>query len=177
MSARRVILFHGTGATPETCWYPWIAERLRARGYLVEVPHHPGINVDPIAEFLPGLLAAHTFDDETILIGHSGGAALLLAVLEHVEVVVPQAILVAGYATPPNDEDEPVLQETYDWNRIRSHVQDLWFLNSVTDMFGCDADHGRAMFDRLGGTLVIRDDDHFVDDTLPLLDRITPDPA
>jgi len=23
-------------------------------------------------------------------------------------VVVPQAILVAGYATPPNDEDEPV---------------------------------------------------------------------
>jgi uncharacterized protein len=171
---RRAIIFHGTGAEPAWIWYPWLAERLRARGYDVETPHRPGTNTEPIATFLPTVLAAHTFDEETVLVGHSGGAALLLALLEHLDVTVAQAVLVAGYSTRPNDGDEPVLQETYDWAAIRSHARDLVFLNSVTDEFGCDADQGRAMFDRLGGTLVVRDDGHFTTGTLEIVDRLIP---
>jgi predicted alpha/beta hydrolase family esterase len=171
---RRAIIFHGTGAEPGWIWYPWLADRLRARGYDVETPHHPGTNVEPIATFLPTVLAAHTFSDDTVLVGHSGGAALLLALLEHIDVTVAQAVLVAGYSTLPNDQPEPVLQDAYDWDAIRSHARELVFLNSVTDEFGCDADQGRAMFDRLGGTLVVRDDGHFVSDTLEIVDRLIP---
>jgi uncharacterized protein len=171
---RRAIIFHGTDARPEWIWYPWLADRLRARGYDVETPHHPGTNVEPIAEFLPKVLAAHTFSEDTVLVGHSGGAALLLAVLEHLDVTVAQAVLVAGYSTVPNDNAEPVLQDSYDWEAIRSHVRELVFLNSVTDEFGCDADQGRAMFDRLGGTLVVRDDGHFTSDTLEIVDQLIP---
>jgi uncharacterized protein len=169
---RRAIVFHGTGARPEYIWYPWLAGRLEARGFEVEVPHHPGINVEPIEAFLPTVLAAHTFDEDTVLVGHSGGAALLLAVLEHLDVTVAQAVLVAGYSTQPGDHDEPVLQPAYDWGAIRSHARDLWFVNSVEDPFGCDAKQGRALLDRLGGTLVVRPEGHFVDDTFELLDRI-----
>ena len=171
---RRAIIFHGTGAQPGWIWYPWLADRLRTRGYDVETPHHPGTNVEPIASFLPTVLAAHTFDEDTVLVGHSGGAALLLALLEHLDVTVAQAVLVAGYSTLPNDGPEPVLQEAYDWAAIRSHVGELVFLNSVTDEFGCDAEQGRAMFDRLGGTLVVRDDGHFTEDTLEIVDRLIP---
>src|SRR5918997_4008309 len=114
------IIFHGTGARPEYIWYPWLAARLEGRGYTVEVPHHPGINVEPVADTLPKVLAHHSFDDETVLVGHSGGAALLLALLERVRV--RQAVLVAGYATPPNDSEEPVLQEVYDWDTIRGNA-------------------------------------------------------
>jgi predicted alpha/beta hydrolase family esterase len=171
---RRAIIFHGTGARPEWIWYPWLAGRLRTRGYDVETPHHPGTNVDPIAELMPSVLAAHTFDEDTVLVGHSGGAALLLALLEHLDVTVAQAVLVAGYSTPPNDQSEPVLQATYDWEAIRSHARELVFVNSVTDEFGCDADQGRAMFDLLGGTLVVRDDGHFTSDTLEIVDRLIP---
>jgi alpha-beta hydrolase superfamily lysophospholipase len=88
---QKVIIFHGTGARPEWIWYPWLAGRLRGRGYAVEVPHHPGINVEPIATFLPKVFDAHAHDEETVLVGHSGGAALLLAILEQLEVAVPQA--------------------------------------------------------------------------------------
>ncbi|WP_125777957.1 RBBP9/YdeN family alpha/beta hydrolase [Antribacter gilvus] len=158
---RTVILFHGTGAHPDALWYPWLARRLRERGYAVEVPHHPGINIEPIATFLPKVLEAHAFGPDTILVGHSGGAALLLAVLEHLDVTVAQAVLVAGYSTRPGEDDEPVLQDSYDWATIRAHARDLVFINSVTDRYGCDAIQGRTMFDHLGGTLVIRDDDHF----------------
>ncbi|REJ06483.1 alpha/beta hydrolase [Microbacterium bovistercoris] len=176
---RNAIIFHGTGGRPDVAWYPWLDERLTARGYRVERPSYPRINVDPIAEFLPGVLARHAVDAETVLIGHSGGAAMLLALLEHLETPVAQSILVAGYATQVNESEEPVLQETYDWDRIRENGGDLYFINSVTDPYGCDATQGRLLFDRLGGTQIIRDEGHFGDwdqryDTFELVDRLIP---
>ena len=173
---RNAIVFHGTGADPDVCWLPWLRKRLADRGFAVEGPHYPGTNVEPIASFLPTVLAGHTFDADTVLVGHSGGAALLLAVLEHLDVTIAQAVLVAGYSTPPNDSDEPVLQDSYDWNVIKGHVRDLVFINSPDDRYGCDDRQGRAMFDQLGGTLIIRDGGpggHFEEyDTFELLDRL-----
>ncbi|MBL6280545.1 alpha/beta hydrolase, partial [Micromonospora fiedleri] len=107
---RNAIIFHGTGGSPDNCWYPWLAGRLAARGYAVEVPHHPGINVEPITMFLPKVLGSQTFDEDTVLVGHSGGPALLLALLQHLEVTHAQAILVGGCSTPPNHGDGPVPQ-------------------------------------------------------------------
>ncbi|MCM4081453.1 alpha/beta hydrolase [Paractinoplanes hotanensis] len=174
---RRAIIFHGTGGNPGVAWYPWLAARLAERAYDVEVPHYPGLNVEPIAELLPRVLKAHTFDEQTVLVGHSGGASLLLALLEHVRVA--QAILVAGYSTRPNDSDEPVLQAAYDWDTIRANAGELYFVNSRKDPYGCDEHQGRAMFERLGGTQIVRDDGHFGDwnqpyDEFPLLNRLIP---
>ena len=174
---RSAIIFHGTGARPEYCWYPWLGARLEARGYRVEIPHYPGLNRDPIDTFLPAVLANHAFDAETVLVGHSGGAALLLAILQRIDARVAQAILVAGYATPPNTNAEPVLQQDYDWDEIKAHVRDLYFINSADDPYGCDAAQGRRMFDRLGGTQIVRDEGHFGDaddpyETFDLLDRL-----
>jgi predicted alpha/beta hydrolase family esterase len=174
---RNAIIFHGTGGNPDIAWYPWLARRLADRGYTVEVPHYPGVNAEPIDTFLPKVLANHRFDEDTVLVGHSGGAALLLALLEHLDVTVAQAVLVAGYSTVPNANAEPVLQATYDWAAIKAHVKDLYFINSRKDPYGCDAEQGRAMFERLGGTQIIRDDGHFGDydqpyDTFELLDRL-----
>lgn len=174
---RKAILFHGTGAHPDVVWLPWLRKRLLERGYVVEAPHYPGLNVEPISTFLPAVLVNHTFDADTVLVGHSGGAALLLAILEHIDTTVGQAILVAGYCTPPNDQAEPVLQASYDWAAIRAHVRDLYFINSRDDPYGCDDLQGRAMFDRLGGTQIVRDDGHFGDidqpyESFELLDRL-----
>ncbi|HEX6932319.1 MAG TPA: alpha/beta hydrolase [Streptosporangiaceae bacterium] len=174
---RNAIIFHGTGGNPQVAWYPWLGRRLTERGYAVAIPHYPGLNVEPIATFLPGVLASHDFDEHTVLIGHSGGAALLLALLEHIDARVAQAILVAGYCTRPNTEDEPVLQDSYDWGAITSHASDLVFINSVQDPYGCDDKQGRAMFERLGGTQIIRNDGHFGDygqpfETFELVDRL-----
>ncbi|MBM6546857.1 alpha/beta hydrolase [Janibacter sp. YIM B02568] len=177
MGQRRAIVFHGTGAHPDVVWLPWLRRRLAERGYDVEAPHYPDLNVEPIETFLPKVLANHTFDRDTVLVGHSGGAALLLAVLEHIDVTVDQAFLVAGYSTQPGADAEPVLQDVYDWAAIRGSVRDIVFINSVDDPYGCDAAQGRAMFDRLGGTLVVRDEGHFGDvgqpfETFELLDRL-----
>ena len=83
----------------------------------------------------------------------------------------------AGYATPPNESEEPVLQAVYDWEKIKAHVRDITFVNSVHDPYGCDAEQGRRMFDELGGTQIIRDEGHFGDmgdpyPTFELLDKL-----
>ena len=174
---RRAIIFHGTAAHPDVVWLPWLRTRLTERGYSVEGPHYPGLNVEPIATFLPKVLANHMFDANTVLVGHSGGAALLLAILQHIDTRVDQAILVAGYCTQPNTDDEPVLQAAYDWAAIRANVGDLYFINSREDPYGCDDQQGRAMFERLGGTQIVRDDGHFGDidqpyESFELLDKL-----
>ncbi len=174
---QNAIIFHGTGGHPEYCWYPWLGQQLAGRGYAVDRPHYPDLNIEPIATFLPKVLANHGFDEHTVLVGHSGGAALLLAVLEHIDAPVSQAILVAGYSTQPNTNDEPVLQEGYDWPAIKAHVRDLYFINSRDDPYGCDDTQGRSMFEQLGGTQIVRDDGHFGDagqpyETFELLDRL-----
>jgi len=157
----KVILFHGTGANPNVCWYPWLKQKLEAKGYSVEVPHYPELNFEPIEQFIPKVLQNHTFDSDTILIGHSGGAALILSVLEHLSVQVKSSILVAGYSSKPNESEEPVLQSKYDWIKIRSNTKDIYFINSVNDPYGCDDQKGREMFEKLGDTLIIKNEGHF----------------
>jgi hypothetical protein len=51
----------------------------------------------------------------------------------------------------------------------------VYFVNSPDDPYGCDDKPGRALFDRLGGTQIVRNDGHFGDhdqpyDTFPLLE-------
>ena len=177
---KKAIIFHGTDCNPTDYWYPWIAERLKARGYTVEIPSYPDINHEAIDTFLPKVLENHTFDEETIIIGHSAGSPLLLSILENIDVVLPQAILVAGYSHRlPGEELDPILQDSYNWAKIKDHVQDIVFINSVNDPWGCNAEQGRIMFDELGGTQIVRNDGHFGSTTydqpyleFPLLERL-----
>ena len=69
---RKAIIFHGTGGRPEYCWYPWLGQQLAGRGYAVDIPHYPDLNIEPVATFLPKVLANHGFDEHTVLVGHSG---------------------------------------------------------------------------------------------------------
>jgi hypothetical protein len=177
MDHRNAKIFHGTGGSPDNCWYRWLGRQLEQRGYQVEIPHYPELNREPIGAFLPRVLSRHRFEEQTVLVGHSGGAALLLAILEHIESPVAQAILVAGYMTPPNLNAEPVLQARYDCEKIKRNVRDIYFVNSINDPYGCDDRQGRAMFNCLGGTQIIRDEGHFGSaeqdyPTFDLLDRL-----
>lgn len=180
--AKNAIIFHGTDCSPNhpSYWYAWLGSQLESKGYTVELPHYPQINHEPIETFLPKVLEAHVFDSDTVLIGHSAGGPLLLSILENVEKPVAQAILVAGYSMRlRGEEKDPVLQNDYDWAKIKAGVKDMIFINSVNDPWGCDADQGRVMFDKLGGTQIIRNDGHFGSESqnqpypeFPLLDRI-----
>ena len=174
---KNAIIFHGTDDTPERYWYKWLGNELENDGYKVEIPYNPTINKEPIDTFLPKVLRQHTFDNNTLLVGHSAGGPLILSILEHIDVQIAKAVLVAGYCTHPDDQmEDPVLQESYNWNKIKQNVKEIVYINSVNDPWNCNDEQGRIMFDHIGGTQVIVNDGHFgsvpkkqVYDTFPLL--------
>ncbi|MFH0853417.1 MAG: alpha/beta hydrolase [bacterium] len=156
---KNAIILHGTGDSPESFWYPYVKRGLEHRGYSVWIPRLPQSDKPKLELQLPFLLQDGEFMDKTVLIGHSAGVPLALSVLQKLQKKIKQAILVAGFVTPLEEGDggpNLILQDQYDWERISKHVQDIFFIHSDNDPWGCGDVQGQYMFDHLGGTLIIR---------------------
>lgn len=159
---KNAIIFHGTDDNPDSYWYGWLKQQLEDAGYKVSAPYYPEINHEPIETFLPKVLADHSFDSETVLVGHSAGGPLILSILQAIDQPVAQAILVAGYSEHPYDQmEDPILQKSYEWAKIKSNAKEIIYINSVVDPWSCNAAEGRKMFDKTGGTQIIRNEGHF----------------
>ncbi|MCL2095234.1 alpha/beta hydrolase [Candidatus Saccharibacteria bacterium] len=156
-----VIIFHGTMSTPSSYWYKWLASEVKKQGADAQVPEFRKINVEPIERTVERVFDRVEIDENTILVGHSAGAPLILSVLERLEKPVRQSVLVAGPINMPGSRFLPVLQQKYDWEKIKANAGDVVIVNSVNDQFGCDDKQGRAVFDKLGGTLIIKNEGHF----------------
>ncbi len=163
---KNAIIFHGSSSTPNDVWYPYAKKKLEEKGYKVSVPQLPPS--DLLSDWL-SLVLKEKYDSETVLIGHSSGAPLILSVLENINVKIKKAILVSGFITPlpanKNGQD-PILQNSYDFEKIKMHSKEFIFINSTNDPWACDDKQGRAMFDKLGGTLIINNEGHMGSDTL-----------
>jgi len=148
-----VIIFHGTGSSPNHYWHQYIKEELEKKGCKVSVPAMPNSEKSDIKEWLPFVLENEEINEDTIFIGHSAGSPLILSILENIDCKIKQAILVSGFI---DTVDCNILQESYDWEKIKSNVKDIIFINSDNDPWKCDDKQGKKMFDKLGGTLIIK---------------------
>ena len=134
------------------------------------MPQLPEAHAPNLKLQLPFVMKNGVFNEETILIGHSAGCPLILSLLEHIDAKVNKAILVAGFArkfskmTDPalqkeEEEASPILQPSYNWEKIKGNVENIIFINSDNDPWGCDDKEGDYMFRNLGGMLIIRHGD------------------
>jgi len=153
---KNAIILHGTGGTPRSYWFPKIREFLESKGYDVWVPQLPDSDVSNLETQLAYVLEKGKFNDETILIGHSAGAPLILSILEKIKVKIAKAVLVSGFYEKLKKSNTKILQEKYDWGTIKSHVNEIFFINSDDDPWGCNYKQGFGMFEKLGGTLIVR---------------------
>ncbi len=95
---KNAILFHGGSCTPNSYWLPSIKKFLEKHGYSVWAPQLPKPEAPDLKIQLPFVLKNATFNNETVIIGHSSGCPLILSILENIGVKINKAILVAGYA-------------------------------------------------------------------------------
>lgn len=153
---KNVILFHGTGCTPESYWFPYVKNELENKGYSVWIPQLPDADNPSLKKWLPYALENGAFSDETVLIGHSAGCPLILSILENLNTPVCKAILVSGYARSLGEGSEPILQKEYNWGKIKNNAKEFVFINSDNDPWGCDDKEGAYMFTHLGGTQIIK---------------------
>jgi uncharacterized protein len=184
MGQKNAIILHGTGDKPDQFWFPYLKKNLEARGYSVWLPQLPNAEKPNLKEWLPFVLQNGTISNDTILIGHSAGAQLILSILQKIDCQVKQAILVSGYAESlPSDSDSKSKErEKLDWKVMKSHVKDIIFINSDNDPWGCNDKQGRVMFDHLGGAQIILHEGHMGSTThkqsykeFPLLTRLVID--
>ena len=165
---KNAVILHGTSETKNSFWFPWLTRELKNKGYTVSLPKFPDADDPDLGKWLPVALK-ETYTRETVLIGHSAGGPLQLSVLENINVRIKQAILVAGYARAKGDKKRPekILQNHYNWKKIKENVGDLIFINSDNDPWGCNDIEGRYMLDNIGkGKLIVmKNEGHMGSDT------------
>lgn len=80
-NTKRAVILHGTDASPDANWFPWLKEKLEAEGYEVWVPELPG-NHTPNREVYNDFLFGSDWDlTDNIVVGHSSGAVSVLNLL------------------------------------------------------------------------------------------------
>ncbi len=121
---KNAIVLHGTGNTPNDYWYPSVASYLGRAGYDVWAPQLPNADRPVLESSLAMLMEQANFAESTVLIGHSSAGPLIVSILERIETQIAQAIAVAGFYQPLNDDgaSEFMLQEKYDWQRVKLKV-------------------------------------------------------
>ncbi len=153
---KNAVILHGTGDRNDMFWFPNVKKILEQRGYQVWLPQLPNADQPNLESWLPFVLENTNFSEETILIGHSAGAQLILSILEKTDIQIRQAILVSGYAKSLRiDADSPKNIQEFNWEKIKGKAKQFVFINSDNDPWTCDDKQGRIMFDQLGGILVI----------------------
>jgi predicted alpha/beta hydrolase family esterase len=160
---KNAVIIQGAGETPDSFWLPYVKNELEKRGYSVWLPQLPQNDHEknednmPVEVVVPFLLKNWTYDAETVIVTHSAGGPIALALLEVLEKPIKQAILVAAYITPlPPPAAIKALQDSYDYRAIYKNCGEFIFINSDNDPYNCSDEQGRAMMDRLGGTLIVK---------------------
>jgi uncharacterized protein len=150
------IILHGTGDKNDLFWFPYVKHALEQKGYTVWLPQLPNAETPNLQDWLSFVLANAEFNADTILIGHSAGAQLILSILENISVKIKQAVLVSGYAKAlRKTPDAPKNVDDFNWTKMHGKFQNIVFINSDNDPWGCNDTQGRIMLDHLGGILVI----------------------
>jgi uncharacterized protein len=144
---KNAVILHAMGNFPNDHWYPWLKRELEQKGYEVWVPQLPDTNTPSIKVWVPYIVNNGKFTENTVIIGHSAGAAVILSLLEELKIKIAQAILVAGFPFYPGGD--PIVKFSYDWEKIRNNVGEMIFINSDNDPYGHDDEDGRIMLDLL----------------------------
>lgn len=164
---KNAIILHAMDDSPENHWYPWLKSQLEHKGLNVWAPQLPEDKNPQINIWVPFIMKGGKLTEDTVIIGHSAGASVILSVLEELKIKISQAILVAGFSFYPGGDG--ILKPSYNWGKIKANVGEMIFINSDNDPYGHDDTRGRIMLEMLnmdgGIQIVMKGQGHFCSNT------------
>lgn len=149
------IILHGQSGAPDQFWYPWITQELQKLAWNVWTPQLPQPDKPEIDIQLPFVLQRGKFNEDTVLVGHSSGSALILSILQTIKTKIKKALLVAGFIDLLSTDEVHILEKNYNWDLIKNNCGEFIFINSDNDPWGYDDSQGKKLLEKLGGTLII----------------------
>ena len=128
---KQAILLHGTGGSDrDYFWFGDTKKYFEEHGFQVWWPLLPNTDKPKIQETLKFVQEnAPKIDESTIVIGHSSAAPLILSFLQRINVRIKQAILVAGFYVKISEDANLMLEDNYDWNKIKSNTAEIILIN------------------------------------------------
>lgn len=161
---KRAILIHGWEGTPNNEWFPWVKRVLEQQGWHVEVPAMPNTKEPKLAQWMDTLITLAP-NEETVLVGHSLAAALILKYLEKPEVNIKKAIMVAAWDWLFEDVKEfheTFFEHGFDYDGIKKKNIPLAIVNSTNDPW-IDFDRSKKLAEKISATLVpVENAGHFM---------------
>lgn len=137
-----VIILHGTMGSPEGNWFPWLKNELEKQNFNVYVPTFPTPENQSKDSWCAALREqAPIFGKDTILVGHSLGATMLLHILEMVKEPVKKSIFVSCVIDEIGNDEYDTLNKSfikgnqYDWDAISANAGDRWLFHGADDPY------------------------------------------
>jgi uncharacterized protein len=137
-----VFIFHGTEGFPEENWFPWMKEKLKAKGCRVFVLQFPSPPVVPskISEWFEVFDKYEEYvNEDTILIGHSLGGIFTLRILERLKHKIKAVFLIGtpiGVKPILNyDRDGSFSGFDFDWENIKNKAKTFEVFQSDNDPY------------------------------------------
>lgn len=159
------LILHGAGNDSQGNWFPWLGVELEKRGYEVWIPDLPNSDEPNLNDWLDIIFSNKDwqFDEDSVIVGHSAGAALILRILEKLPEgkQIKKAILVAGVVELGTREDifiykSSLVGKPFDWEKIKASAQEFCFVASDNDPYQCGVDQSIIMQKHLNGKLIIK---------------------
>ena len=159
-------IFHVNYGHPEENLFPWLKKELEKKGCEVIVPKFP----TPIGQSLESWMKVlkkyeGKISHETVMIGHSLGAAFILNYLEQDDREIKAAFLIAGYHELLQNQFEELnktfVDKKFKWNEIIENCENFFVIGSDNDEY-IPVETTRQLAVLLGAELhIVKNGGHF----------------
>lgn len=169
---KRVFVIHGWDGSPQNCWFPWLENELKKKGFIVKVLSMPHPERPTIVDWVNYLFnAVGEPDVNTYFVGHSIGCQTILRYIEKVGKPIGGIVCVAGFfrllhlaTTEEKEIAKPWLETPIDFKKIKEQTNKIVAIFSDNDP-DVDLEDKKLFEKNLGAkTFVEHNKGHFSDD-------------
>lgn len=163
---KNILILHGSYSDPDKNWFPYVKRKAEEIGFVVSVPQLAPIKELNIEKTYHFLLQKNLINPETVMVGHSSGATLILKILQKLSptVIVKKAILVAGFIDAnltktlfkeiPKSDFIHLFTEVWDWEKIKKNSRKFIVFQGSDDPY-IQMRHAKTLKEKLDGELVL----------------------
>ena len=138
---KTIFIIHGSYGNPQENWFPWLKQELEKVGCQVIIPHFPTPKKQSLQNWRKVFKSyEHYLNEDSIIIGHSLGAAFLLTILEQRNTPIRAAFFIAGFIgsleNPTFDKiNNTFVNRSFRWEKIKKNCRRFTLFHADNDPY------------------------------------------